>query len=61
MVCCALCGFESGFGLRVGVEVEIGREEGRWGKGVEVEEVEVVEGEEEDDDGEDDDRERGGG
>ncbi len=58
MVCCALCGFESGFGLRVGVEVEIGREEGRWGKGVEVE---VVEGEEEDDDGEDDDRERGGG
>lgn len=50
MVCCALCGFESGFDLRVGVEVEIGRVE-----------VEVVEGEEEDDDGEDDDRERGGG
>lgn len=56
MVCCSLCGFESGFDLRVGVEVEVEveveREEWWWGRGVEMG---VVEGEE------GNDRERGGG
>lgn len=28
MICCVLCGFESGSGLSVGVEFEIEREEG---------------------------------
>lgn len=58
MVCCALCGFESDFALRVGFEVEIGREEGCWRRGVEVE-TEMVEGRKQE--GEDDDTERGGG